>query len=203
MVAHRFPLLSRQEIAVLDEAIQYQVTDEVKHCSEYLGLPTSGTKGEMIARILQFIKEGTILAKPPLPAASKAQRGASYPFAPDTLILKGSYKCSQDTRAFLKQLVGPHFHFTCYGQNWIRDRWQQGNPPTYAEFALFWEKERIARKNKEATPNREWAYLHFAKAFKQSNPTATTKDLANNWHLVRAQKAVLATKLVEKAADKL
>ena len=198
-----FPLLPDTEVTLLDEAIQYQITDEVKRCCEYLGLPVSGTKGDMIARMMLFIKAGKVLEKPKLPEVSKAKRGESYPFAPDTLILKGSYKCSHDTRAFLKQLVGPHFHFTYYGQNWIRERWQQGSPPTYLEFAVFWEEERIARKSKDATPNREWAYLHFAKAFKQNNPNASQKYLANSWHMVRTQKAALTTQLVEKAAAKL
>lgn len=37
----------------------------------------------------------------------------------------------------------------------------EGNPPSYLEFANFWEEEYQKRKNSTKKPKKEWAYICF------------------------------------------
>ncbi len=63
------------------------------------------------------------------------------------MILKGSYKNDLKTRLFFKNIVGDHFHFTAFGIDWINEKWMEGNPPTYRDYATMWQSEVDRRKN--------------------------------------------------------
>lgn len=92
----------------------------------------------------------------------------------------------------MKSLVGNHFHFTAFGQDWIKERWLARKPPTYRQFADFWQKEYKARQKKPAAPKKEWAYINFTRALIQKNPNATRKEISAGWkkeRLAQVQKA--------------
>jgi hypothetical protein len=123
--------LSAAEIKTLREMLPYMNLKELKEACQILALPASGQKGEIIQRIYSFCEKGIVLTPSKVPEVSIAKK---------TLILKGAYKNDAKTRAFLKSMIGEHFHFTAFGQDWIKERWLAGNPPTYKEFADYWKK---------------------------------------------------------------
>lgn len=180
----------------LQKSLVFLKVNELKYVCEKLQLSLKGKKGELIERIVVFVTTGKNQAPKKLPQASCASKGVLYPLKPDTLILKGSYKNDEATRLFFKRLIGEHFHFTAFGQDWIKERWLKGRPPTYKEFANFWQKEYEARKNKKAEPKEEWAFLNFTQRFLERNPKAERSEIAKEWEKERKKQVAKAFQLL-------
>ncbi len=193
-----YPLLPRQEQETLLDALYYMKMAELKESCHMLALPTKGKKGELIKRMIIFIQTGKIITVPAIPSASRAKNHPPQPLAKDSLMLHGSYKNDAQTRALFKQLIGSHFHFTAFGIDWLNDRWQKGNPPTYQEFAHYWHEEMKQRTKVKASPKQEWALINFLQKATQSHPTASQAILMAAWKKLRAEKAALAQKIIAK-----
>lgn len=69
--------------------------------------------------------------------------------------------------------MGDHFHFTAFGIDWIKKRCIEGNPPTYGEFTLFWQKEHTARKQRKSSSKQERAYITFLQNHVKKYPNAS------------------------------
>lgn len=172
---------------VLHTALLHCKMAELKRVCEKLALDFSGKKGELIERIVTFIATGKKIESPLMPEKSKAKRGVHYSLAPETLILSGAYVNDLATRIFFKTIIGEHFHFTAYGIDWLNERWMAGNPPTYAEFAEFWEAERLRRKKKTPEPKEEWAYINFLQDYFAQHPHAPQKEAMQAWKKKREE----------------
>ena len=182
----------------LKEDIYFLNVSELKLICYQLGLPDIGKKKDLIQRILIFLKTGKILKEIPIPEISKAKRNISYPLSPDTLILYGNYKNDLATRLFMKTLIGDYFHFTAMGQDWIKECWIKGKPPTYDEFAKFWKQEYEVRKHEKVKPKQEWAYLNFIQHYLKEFPKAKRPQIMESWKITRAMKVQKVQKTVEK-----
>lgn len=128
----------------------------------------------------------------PFPLCSYARRGENYPLHPKTLILKGSYKNDLKTRLFLKKLIGSHFHFTVFGQDWIMSCWERGQPPSYEEFAKIWQKEYERRQREGGLPKEEWAYIRFVQDFIRQLPNPSRALLLESWEKERQKQVAIA-----------
>lgn len=175
----------------LFESLYFLKMAELKKLCLQLNLPSAGAKAEIIDRIKHFITTGKILEIPPIPAISKAQKGKSYPLAPQTLMLIGAYKNDAQTRAFFKKFIGNHFHFTAFGIDWLNLRWKQGTPPTYQEFADMWQKEYTKRKMQKPEPKKEWALITFVQRYMEAHPNASHTEVMKAWHKKRAEMVAL------------
>lgn len=185
--------LKESDFNELYEALHYMNMAELKEVCAKLHLSFKGQKSDLIKAIMSFLQTGNVAKVSSLPEAAKAKKNVSYPLAPKTYILSGNYKNDAPTRAFMKSLIGAHFHFTAFGQDWIRERWKEGSPPTYAEFAAFWQKEYEARKKRKATPKKEWAYLTFIQKYSQDHPHVSRQQISDAWgkHLeIQVKKAI-------------
>lgn len=184
------------QLAQLSNALLYMNMKELRQACEQLGIPSSGKKGEIITRIVTFIKTGTVTKTPPIPTKSRAVKNVSYPLEPNTRILLGAYKNDLKTRQFFKSLIGNHFHFTAFGIDWINERWMAGNPPTYAEYATFWQQEYERRKEQKANPKKEWALINFMQRFCEQNPRASHREMLQEWKRVRLEHVHTAQKIL-------
>ncbi|MCB9493296.1 MAG: hypothetical protein H6679_03410 [Epsilonproteobacteria bacterium] len=167
--------------ATFKQALNFLKVDELREICSQLSLPVKGKKGLVINRIVHFLQTGNIINEPIIPPVSCAQPGKQYPLKPSTLIVKGSYKNDLATRMFFKKLIGQHFHFTAFGQDWTTERWLAGKPPTYQEFADMWRHEYEKRKKLGSTPKDEWAYINFVQKYIAKNPQATRKEITGSW----------------------
>lgn len=190
--------LTGEEKNNLFDALNYMKMKEIKNFCKNHVIPTKGQKGEILKRIKHFLTTGDILLPLVMPEKSKSKKGVQYPLHPDTHILYGAYKNDLKTRTFFKKLIGDHFHFTAFGQDWIADRWQKGRPPTYAEFAKAWQNEYLKRAKSEANPKQEWAYLNFVRRFQKENPGASKTDVAKGWEKTRKQQVKRAKLILDK-----
>lgn len=197
-----FPLLSQKEQETLFDALHYMKMAELKNACLSLALPEKGKKTELINRIMTFIETGRIITSPTLPASSRAKNYPIQPLAPASLMLYGEYKNDLKTRAFFQSLIGAQFHFTAYGIDWLNDRWLEGKPPTYQEFADYWTTETKQRKQVKAAPKDEWMFIRFMQSMEKTEPNASQKDLLEAWKLLQAQKALEAQKLLQIAIKK-
>lgn len=170
--------------------------EELKNLCDYYELPNKGKKGAIIERIKHFLQTGEILSTKKLPQISLAQKGKDYPLKSSTLIVKGAYKNDLATRKFFQKLIGEYFHFTAFGQDWISDRWQRGKPPTYGEFAKYWEQESEKRKNSLAKPKEEWAYISFLQKFQKEHSNGSKQQAMTAWEKVRAEKVAKVKSLL-------
>ncbi len=138
---NNFPLLCDNDIKTLNECLLFLKMHELRKVCVMLSLPESGKKQELITRITFYMQTGIIRKLAQVPSASLAKNYPKQDLTPNALMLYGGYKNDLMNRNFFKNLIGPHFHYTAYGIDWLNDRWLEGNPPTYKEFADFWLKK--------------------------------------------------------------
>jgi hypothetical protein len=158
------------EINNLKRSLNFLHVIELKNICNKLELSEKGKKGELILRILRFIETGEKLTITPFPKVSCARRNEKHELPENSLMLKGSYKNDLKTRLFFKKIIGEYFHFTAFGIDWLNERWMNGNPPTYKEFANMWIAETTRRKTSPAEPKAEWAYINFLQDYYNKNP---------------------------------
>jgi hypothetical protein len=170
---------------VLKDSLIFLHVSELKDVAIRLCLSDKGNKMAIVMRILHFLKTGQKLTLSKFPEKSCAKRGNSYSLGENELMLKGSYRNDLKTRQFFKQLIGDHFHFTAFGIDWLNERWMEGNPPTYNQFAIMWQEEYQKRKNLPAAPKEEWAYINFVQKYLVNTPNATKELINNAWECER------------------
>jgi hypothetical protein len=184
-------------MSVLRTALNHMNMNELKGACQMLGIIPAGKKGDIIRGISSFVRNGKKPTAQTIPRNCRTHPKGVFPLKPQTPIPFGSFKNNDVTREFLKSLVGQHFHFTAFGQYWIRNRWMKGKPPTYAEFARAWQKEYLRRRALQtARPKKEWAYLNFVQRFVKKSPTTSLNELANEWKKLRASQAALAKQIL-------
>lgn len=187
----------------LFNALLYLKVHELRDFCVRLKIPKEGEKIILIEKIQHYILTGKILETKKIPAISKAQSKITYPLAPNTPILHGSFKNDLKTRVFLKSLIGNHFHYTAFGIDWIKDRWFKGAPPTYREFAEYWQKEYIARQKTKGALKPEWAYLNYLETYKQENPNASQADALSSWKKFREKQYKIVKSILDPIIDSL
>lgn len=197
-MSKKFPLLSKADCGVLSEALLFFNMKELPRFCEGLGLPSKGKKMILITRILTFIETGEIVREPKIPQVSCASKGEKYELRENAKMLHGSFKNDAATRAFFKKLVGAHFHYTVFGLDWLQERWLAGKPPTYAEFATFWQEEYLARKKHKSEMKREWALLHFVRFFLEKYPNAEREDVVLAWKQERSRQVSIGEEILRK-----
>jgi hypothetical protein len=177
--------MNSAELVQIEVYLYYFHVHELKEVCDQFQLSSSGKKKDLILRLLSYFKSGKKQELMDFPDSSRAQKGGEYPLQPKTKILMGAYKNDLNTRMFFKKQIGDHFHFTAFGIDWINERWAKGDPPTYQEFASFWEKEYQSRKIRKATPKKEWAYLNFIQRYSKEHPEFSKAQVVEAWKLER------------------
>lgn len=169
-------------------ALYFLSVEELKDICNKLKLPSNCRKAGLIQHVISFVESGTTLKNPSFPEISKAAPKKIYPLKTDTLIVIGSYKNDLQTRLFFKKIIGTHFHFTAFGIDWIKEKWLAGTPPTYGEFAKFWQEEYERRKKEKPKPKQELAYMNFVQKYHLTNKNSLKKDqLVQEWTKTRVE----------------
>jgi hypothetical protein len=182
------------------QSLNFLHVDELKDLCEELSLHNKGVKRDLVSRIVQFIETGEKSVSPKLPQNSRAKSGQIYEMTENSLMLKGAYKNDLKTRIFFKQLIGNYFHFTAFGIDWLNERWMEGNPPTYQEFANMWRAEYQRRKLTPAAPKEEWAYINFVQAYLKTFPNSPREDVNASWERERQKHKTYVNEELRKIA---
>lgn len=198
-----YPLLTEQEQARLHAAMLFMKMEELQHACTLLNLPDVGKKTVLIKRIEQFISTGQIIPLAQIPDCSRAKKHPHQPLHADSLMLYGSYKNDYATRDFFKKLIGPAFHFTAFGIDWLNKRWMQGSPPTYQEFANYWVVESQRRQQTPEAPKKEWAYINFVQQMQVTHPYSSKAAVMQAWKTVQAENAQYALGVLTSIAQRI
>lgn len=190
--------LPTQEKATLHDALHFMKMAELKKACAMLELPDTGKKGALIERIMTFLTTGNITQSKTIPPRSRAKNYSPQPLKPSALMLYGSYKNDLATRTFFKRLIGPHFHFTAFGVDWLEEHWLKGNPPTYQEYADYWVKETARRKKQKANPKDEWRFIKFVQETHDTDPDASRTAVMHAWKQKQKEQATFAFELLKK-----
>lgn len=157
------PELTRMTNA--DDFLDYYWLKEelVQFCRES-ELPVSGSKMEITARIESFLRDGLI--EKPKQKQSRRRKKSNEPLSRSTIITE-DHRCSQQVRAFFKQEIGEHFHFSTY----IQDYFRANIGKTYDDAINAWHKEEYRKQDpayrKDIAP--QFEYNRFIREF-FSNP---------------------------------
>lgn len=195
------PLLNNEDISLLADALLYMNMTQLRDICTLLSLPSTEKKAQLIEIIIYFIRFGSVLKLPEIPPKSRSTQYPYQPLSSTSLMLFGSYKNDAASREFFKKLIGPHFHFTAFGIDWLNDRWLQGNPPTYQEFVDYWIHETKERKKFKVDPKKEWAFIRFLQRMQTEQPNLIQKELMKEWKQLRSQKSQEAKALLTKVTE--
>ncbi len=190
--------LTADQLQELYTALHYCSMGELKNFCHQFNSDSNGTKKKLIMRLYNKACGKLPENEVPIPAASRPVKGVSYPVRPETLMVYGVYKHSHEQRALFKQLVGDHFHFTAFGVDYLKERWRLGMPPTYQEFADFWQEEYSKRILEPVEPKEEWAYIRFVQRYLEQHPDAVRTTVTAAWKEFRIQQVVVVQKLLHK-----
>lgn len=177
--------ISDEQLSQLQESLKFLNISELKDICKILDISCKGKKLFMVTCILTFLKTGEVLSEPDIPFVSTVPKRQKIPLSLDSLILKGNYKNDLKTRHFFKSIIGEHFHFTAFAIDWINERWLEGNPPTYKEYAQMWVEETARRKKYGSKPKEEWAYINLVQKLKAVNPSISREEIINEWNIAR------------------
>lgn len=180
----------------LENSFTYLHVSEIKLICKTLNLSVLGNKMRMIKRIIHFLKTGEKISTPKYPESSKAINNKKHRIEPNSLMLKGRYKNDLQNRLFFKKIIGDFFHFTAFGIDWLEQKWLDGSPPTYQEFADMWIKEYQIRQKYGRNPKAEWAYINFIKRYLIENPSAKRGDIIEQWNIERLKHKGLINKIL-------
>ncbi len=179
------------------KGLYYLSVGELKTVCMCLGLSKKGGKGDLIVRIMTFLKTKEVVDLTPFPESSCVEREKTYPLHPLTEIRFGNFKNDLRTRRFLKSMIGPHFHYTAAGIDWIKAQWRAGTPPTYAQYAAFWKADFNRKQEGISELKPEWAYLTFVRDYMAAHPDASKLEIDAAWDTTRALEAQKILELLE------
>lgn len=165
----------------LTTSLNYLHVSELRAYCDELALSSKGKKAALVIRIVHFLQTGEKLVTLPYPAISVHKGPKPETLKANDLILKNAYKNDLKTRLFFKTLIGEYFHFTAFGIDWLEERWMQGKPATYQEFANMWGKEYAFRQLNGSTPKSEWAYIRFVKRYLKTHAQASREEILEKW----------------------
>lgn len=181
----------KQTIDYLHSLLLYFNMQELRDLAQNLNLSRAGLKLQLIQKIMSKLSGGQHVLSSAPQYSAKRQKEANL--APEKLILQAEYKNNLRIRLFFKDLIGEHFHFTVFGHDWLKARWAHNQPPTYQEFADFWQQEYALRKQgKREKPKEEWAYLTYL----------ANGGAKENWKRYREAKVTEGKEIINQLIDR-
>lgn len=172
-------------INVADFRDFYWLKAELMAFCREVGLSTQGGKVDIAERIAQFLETGEVDATPS--PIRKRDTLPNVPLTLDTVIHEG-FVCTQRHRDFFKSVIGPHFRFSTFIQNYFKTHVGK----TYGDAVEVWVEEE--RRQKAGAPAYDIApqfeYNRFMRSFFEdpANHGKGRKEAIGAWHEHRSQR---------------
>jgi len=160
----------------------YWLKEELLQFCKKNGIPASGKKLEILARIEVFLKTGKI-GKPKKKKRGKSRADSEKPLSLDTPVI--NFKSDQKTREFFESAIGPHFHFTAHLNQFRREN----DNLTYGDLVSEWLAEKERRKNGSyrAKIMKSCEYNQFIRDFfaDENNQGKSFQDAVAAWNEIK------------------
>lgn len=163
----------------------YWLKTELQEFCRDSGMSASGSKEDLTERIALFLETG----KKSAPKRTSRKSGIKNP-EPLSLqtVITNTHRCSQDVRAFFKEVIGPHFHFSTYIQTYFK----QNVGKTYEDAIAAWHEEEERKKSPdyERQIGAQFQYNQFTRDFFQDpqNKGKTRQDAIDAWNKAKKTK---------------
>jgi len=153
----------------------YWLRSELSSFCRLLGIPASGNKEDLTARIAARLGH-----RLPLPQTTTTPARTSPPafLTPETPVTPG-WPLSTGLRQFFVQHCGKSFRFN----QALRDFFRSGSGTLADALATY----RASLANPPREIPKVFEFNRFARAFRQGHPHATHADLIMAWHHARSQ----------------
>ena len=159
----------------------YYLKEElVRFCREN-GLPASGGKQELTARIAYYLDTGKV--KPDEPKAARAAKPRITSITKESIIESG-FVCSELHRAFFKSELGDSFSFNVAFQKWLK----ANAGKTYADAIEAYKEIKEAGKKGKTDIGRQFEYNTYVRNFFEDNKGASLDDAIKCWKYKKSLK---------------
>ena len=157
----------------------YLKNDLINICKKY-GLPTSGSKENLLEYICNFIENK------PIKKIKIKQKISNNGFEPLLeKIIDKNYSNNEIHRAFFKKTIGEHFKFNIQFMNWLEDN---KGKKTYKEAIQTYNKILLDRKTgKKTIIGKQFEYNQYTRDFFEDNPKLNKKDCIKCWNYKKKQ----------------
>jgi hypothetical protein len=160
----------------------YWLKEELVLFCRQQGLPTSGSKQVLAARIAGFLINGKTQAITANPQTRVVAGKMPANFNRETVI-GNNWRCSEALRAFLEQEIGPKFHFDAA----MRDFVKNGIGMTLDDMITCWYTTQQAPKA-ETSIDTQFEYNRFIRDFFKTNPKESLSDAIAAWKEKKARR---------------
>lgn len=151
----------------------YWTVAELRAFAKQLGIPSTGVKTELTARI------AAALGGEPLPPAPSRQRNRLEPPLTRQTVIPPGVVLSRELRDWFVAEIGPEFHSDHHTREFLRD----GAGRTLGDAADHWYATRDAPRP-EISP--QFELNRFTRAWRADNPDGTREELLAAWAQYRA-----------------
>lgn len=156
----------------------YFLLEELKSYCKENGLPATGAKQEITARIAHFMDTGEVL-----PPASKIRQGRGITEISLDDVIEENIRFSEVHRRFFKSVIGAGFTFKVAFQEWLKENAGK----TYREAAdAYFELAERAKSGKTVI-SKQFEYNTYIRDFFAENPAKSLEDAIRCWKLKKNQ----------------
>eukprot|EP00392_Amoebophrya_sp_AT5.2_P006986 g6998.t1 len=194
----------------LETALYYLHVPELREvCSGTLKILDKGAKNLLVQRVVAYLRhyprEKPVLASlrsfpPEAGRRAGEDAGPSDRFQPtrvENLMAHKVYKNDARHREFFVRQIGPQFHFTAAGIEWLNERWLQGVRPTFQEYIEYWKETNEELKNSGKKPSAGFQTLQFNQFQTRHGSKGWNREkLLEEWSKERTEKKKLALQIV-------
>ena len=152
----------------------YYLREELESFCKAYGLPISGNKIDLTERIAHYLDTGEIL--PTKKSASKKYIVMEKPNL--CAVIPPNFVCSEEARAFFKEIIGPSFKFNVRFQAWLKS-----NPgKTYAAAVNAYYEILEEKKHTKSSIGKQFEYNAYIRDFFADNKGKSLQDAIRCWN---------------------
>lgn len=171
------PVLTK-ELKSSDFQQYYYLKEELISFCKEIGLQTTGSKADLIQRIVIFLDTGERIKK----VAIRPQTSTCL-ITLETVIEK-DFICSERHRQFYKEQIGPSFSFLVPFQNWLKTNAGK----TYQESIEAYYQIREEKKIKKNSIDQQFEYNTYIRDFFLDNKEKSLQDAIKCWKYKKSLK---------------
>lgn len=160
------------QISAADFEACYWMKEELVAFCRAEGLPTTGGKQELAARIRDYLEY-----QPAAPASCAPKpRGKMPAVLTRATVIDASFRCSQELRRFFEAEIGSSFHF----DGFMRDLVKNGQGMTLDQAITAWREHQQAPKE-ESEIGAQFEYNRHMRQFFKDHPGKTFQEAVAAW----------------------
>ena len=175
------------DISVKDFSEFYWLKKELTSFCRNEGLRTTGKKGELANRIIEYLKTGSKVSKD---RSATLKPKSTFDWAREELSLStkitDNYKNTENVRAFFQDQIGPKFKFNVKFMNWMK-----GNVgATLAEAVEQWHliKQQSTSSNVDKVIAPQFEYNTYLRDFLKDNPSSSREVGIALWKIKKSRR---------------